>query len=153
MDLAFLALAAKNVEEENALVPEVLLLLIAVLVGGGVQVWLQPWRAGFYANLVDALCSLGLALFIGAGWIAFFIGLKLGAWRHRRGLQPAARRAIVQVEVDESVECRVCLDAEASHAIVPCGHLCVCSACLTTLTGGCPMCRGDIEGCLRVYRP
>eukprot|EP00929_Paragymnodinium_shiwhaense_P091518 TRINITY_DN51434_c0_g1_i1.p1 TRINITY_DN51434_c0_g1~~TRINITY_DN51434_c0_g1_i1.p1 ORF type:complete len:784 (+),score=64.15 TRINITY_DN51434_c0_g1_i1:297-2354(+) len=46
--------------------------------------------------------------------------------------------------------CCVCLDAGASHVIVPCGHQCVCGSCVRGLTS-CPVCRGPIHQSIRVF--
>jgi len=47
--------------------------------------------------------------------------------------------------------CRqVCMDADVSMALQPCGHVCVCEACAGPLKD-CPMCRADIASVLHVY--
>ena len=54
--------------------------------------------------------------------------------------------------------CVVCWDGRADHAVVPCGHLCLCEVCGTagelkaTLRGRCPVCKGKAETSLRVFR-
>lgn len=55
---------------------------------------------------------------------------------------------------DVSVECIVCFDAERTHALVPCGHLCVCKACVELILeqrGTCPLCRKVCAMAMRVY--
>ena len=70
--------------------------------------------------------------------------------------------------------CVVCFDRECTHALVPCGHRCVCEACSTQLLGAkdaarpeedgggaeqreevdaafCPICRRRCESALRVF--
>merc|ERR1719247_1687181 len=42
-----------------------------------------------------------------------------------------------------SSTCVICLDAEADHLIIPCGHKCGCHTCLSHLTK-CPICRVPI---------
>jgi hypothetical protein len=52
-------------------------------------------------------------------------------------------------EDEESKECKICLDEQASFAVHPCGHLCLCRACVQlpdTLTNGCPICREAVDG-------
>ena len=49
---------------------------------------------------------------------------------------------------DEAL-CVVCLDAERTHAFLPCGHRCVCEGCLGL--SHCPICRAVATGTLRVY--
>ena len=49
----------------------------------------------------------------------------------------------------EEALCVVCFDAPKDHAIVPCGHICVCEACAEQLTKArtpmCPVCREPIQ--------
>lgn len=52
--------------------------------------------------------------------------------------------------------CTICSDNSATHAIIPCGHFCICFSCLTTLKNTstdprCPCCRGPITNSLRIY--
>jgi len=52
----------------------------------------------------------------------------------------------------EGTECVVCLDAQKSHVIFPCGHRCVCGACATALIGQpCPLCRIPCQTSCKVY--
>lgn len=46
--------------------------------------------------------------------------------------------------------CVVCMDAVPTHALVPCGHRCVCGACAPQLQN-CPLCRKRSTGSLRVF--
>eukprot|EP00929_Paragymnodinium_shiwhaense_P090882 TRINITY_DN50975_c0_g1_i1.p1 TRINITY_DN50975_c0_g1~~TRINITY_DN50975_c0_g1_i1.p1 ORF type:complete len:637 (-),score=109.00 TRINITY_DN50975_c0_g1_i1:33-1943(-) len=59
-------------------------------------------------------------------------------------------------EEDDSGLCTVCLDVPADAAVVPCGHMCGCYACLEQLRSSrapyCPMCRGDVTAVMRIYR-
>ena len=54
--------------------------------------------------------------------------------------------------------CIVCWDRRADHAIVPCGHLCLCSCCSIhatlqgTLRGRCPVCKCVAQKAMKVYR-
>ena len=56
-------------------------------------------------------------------------------------------------EGGEGGECVVCLSGEREHAIVPCGHRCLCRGCAMLYGAGarCPLCRGPSVGVLRVY--
>ena len=50
--------------------------------------------------------------------------------------------------------CVVCQDEIANFAVVPCGHVCLCSTCSDICTGDdrpCPLCRVDILSTLRIY--
>lgn len=51
----------------------------------------------------------------------------------------------------EKHECVVCLDAQAKHAMVPCGHLCVCGDCAKQSLNDCPVCRGKVDNVIRIY--
>mmetsp|Transcript_34536 Transcript_34536/g.101498 ORF Transcript_34536/g.101498 Transcript_34536/m.101498 type:complete len:352 (-) Transcript_34536:11-1066(-) len=54
--------------------------------------------------------------------------------------------------------CIVCWDRRADHAIVPCGHLCLCSRCSSyatlqgTLRGQCPVCKCVAQRAMKVFR-
>ena len=78
----------------------------------------------------------------------------------RLGAEKEQLRASIagHLEMAEAAQrCVVCWDAPSSYAIVPCGHVCCCGACLHALQGGvpeqrlCPKCRGGIESVLRVF--
>jgi hypothetical protein len=51
--------------------------------------------------------------------------------------------------------CVVCIDATTDHAIVPCGHLCVCSTCgprlARTRHARCPICREPVQSLQRIF--
>ena len=55
----------------------------------------------------------------------------------------------------EDALCVVCLDARKDHAIVPCGHMCVCGPCAAMLNQAghpsCPVCRGPIASTMRMF--
>ena len=59
---------------------------------------------------------------------------------------------------DDSRLCVVCLDKEKSHAFFPCGHMCVCEACVETVTSLapekrlCPICRVPIDTSNRIFQ-
>ena len=55
-------------------------------------------------------------------------------------------------KVESQAECVVCLDAKQECAIVPCGHVCICSECKDALADNrCPICRQPVASFLRVY--
>lgn len=50
--------------------------------------------------------------------------------------------------------CVVCLDAEATHACLPCGHKCMCETCAGLVlhtTGICPMCREEVTDTIQIF--
>ena len=55
-----------------------------------------------------------------------------------------------QAPAKASAECVVCLDAEATHVIVPCGHICLCADCTNDLKA-CPLCRMPLVQTMRIY--
>lgn len=51
-------------------------------------------------------------------------------------------------------QCVICMDEDATHALIPCGHKCVCSNHAMILIDNsdvCPMCRRAITGSVKVY--
>jgi len=53
--------------------------------------------------------------------------------------------------------CVICLVSPKNHAIVPCGHLCLCENCSVHYvdndkkSGSCPICRNDVTMVMKVY--
>ena len=53
---------------------------------------------------------------------------------------------------ETSDDCVVCMAAPKTHALVPCGHQCVCIRCAPTIQGmPCPICREVVVGFCRVF--
>ena len=56
-------------------------------------------------------------------------------------------------------ECVICMEAQVSVALVPCGHLVLCGPCASRLWSGattsmkCPMCRTEVRERLLTYLP
>ncbi|CRL08548.1 CLUMA_CG021233, isoform A [Clunio marinus] len=50
-----------------------------------------------------------------------------------------------------AIECVICMDAQTRVIFLPCGHLCCCIDCSTSLVE-CPMCRASIERKIRVIQ-
>lgn len=46
--------------------------------------------------------------------------------------------------------CVVCMDLPATHALVPCGHRCLCASHAVNVPR-CPVCRGAVERMIRVF--
>ena len=46
--------------------------------------------------------------------------------------------------------CVVCVEREKELALVPCGHVCLCSVCFRSVTS-CPMCRAEFTSSVRIY--
>eukprot|EP00927_Polykrikos_kofoidii_P067488 TRINITY_DN62979_c0_g1_i1.p1 TRINITY_DN62979_c0_g1~~TRINITY_DN62979_c0_g1_i1.p1 ORF type:complete len:430 (+),score=33.25 TRINITY_DN62979_c0_g1_i1:175-1290(+) len=48
--------------------------------------------------------------------------------------------------------CVVCMDGEARHAAIPCGHLALCRSCAQqNLTSCCPVCRQRVNSFVRIF--
>lgn len=55
---------------------------------------------------------------------------------------------------NESRQCCVCMDRERSAALLPCGHVCVCTECSERLRSrgqSCPICRSRIDTSVRLF--
>jgi len=58
--------------------------------------------------------------------------------------------------LDDDILCSICLDNEADHLFIPCGHVCVCMNCsqrVLDTTSTCPLCRLTCTAAYRVYLP
>lgn len=51
--------------------------------------------------------------------------------------------------------CAVCLERPPDTAVVPCGHMCGCQACLQAIADStdpqCPLCRGPVTSVMRIF--
>lgn len=65
-----------------------------------------------------------------------------------------SRRHAAQGNEEGLGPCCICFDKEKSHALFPCGHLCVCIDCAQYLhaqRSQCPLCRRNIENQAQVF--
>jgi hypothetical protein len=76
-------------------------------------------------------------------------GARGGGGRGGRGTGRAKFRQ-PEAPAKASAECVVCLDAEATHVVVPCGHICLCADCTMDLKA-CPLCRTPLVQTMRIY--
>ena len=78
--------------------------------------------------------------------------LRMQQMQAQLGVPPAASSPHSDVE---ETQCVVCFDAPKDHAIVPCGHQCVCARCAEQLTKTrtptCPVCREPIIQTMKVF--
>ena len=65
--------------------------------------------------------------------------------------RPRVQQATTDVFKSDNA-CVVCLDAAKTHIFVPCGHLCVCESCTTSLNLKCPICRATASLVMRTYQ-
>jgi hypothetical protein len=53
--------------------------------------------------------------------------------------------------------CVVCIDATTDHAVIPCGHVCLCSTCgprlARTRHARCPICREPVQSLQKLFFP
>jgi hypothetical protein len=47
-------------------------------------------------------------------------------------------------------ECVVCMEGKTDHAIIPCGHVCLCSNCVSGIKK-CPICRADVTQMVKLF--
>jgi serine/threonine protein kinase len=49
--------------------------------------------------------------------------------------------------------CVWCMDKPADYAVLPCGHKCLCEADSAAIVAmnGCPVCRGPVQRCARIW--
>uniref|UniRef100_A0A7N0RD15 RING-type domain-containing protein n=1 Tax=Kalanchoe fedtschenkoi TaxID=63787 RepID=A0A7N0RD15_KALFE len=66
--------------------------------------------------------------------------------------QERADTALKEADIAKAAwTCRICLNAEVDHTIVPCGHV-LCRRCSSAVTK-CPFCRIQVSRMHRIYRP
>uniref|UniRef100_A0A8W8JIX3 RING-type domain-containing protein n=3 Tax=Magallana gigas TaxID=29159 RepID=A0A8W8JIX3_MAGGI len=46
--------------------------------------------------------------------------------------------------------CKICMEKDASIAMLPCGHLCCCADCAPAMRK-CPICRQFVKGTVRTW--
>jgi len=73
------------------------------------------------------------------------------------GIDPfsnSGQASVLEPEEDDGM-CIVCMERRADTAVVPCGHVCRCVACLEMVKQQqqpqCPMCRGPVQSTMRIY--
>eukprot|EP01084_Bolivina_argentea_P152227 265586_1 len=48
-------------------------------------------------------------------------------------------------------ECVICMDDHLCYAVLPCGHLCICSDCKDLIEEVCPICKKECKSLIRIY--
>ena len=51
--------------------------------------------------------------------------------------------------------CCICFSQATTHALIPCGHMCLCDSCTATLPPSfsrCPICRKEIQQVVKIFR-
>uniref|UniRef100_A0A7S3D9I8 RING-type domain-containing protein n=2 Tax=Palpitomonas bilix TaxID=652834 RepID=A0A7S3D9I8_9EUKA len=67
----------------------------------------------------------------------------------RQARERQVRREREEAETEK--QCKICYTNDTSHALLPCGHFCVCEECLPHLRQ-CPICNGDFVDSNRIYQ-
>jgi hypothetical protein len=68
-----------------------------------------------------------------------------------KGIEAQEVRKSQEAE-QENNDCVICFDKNKTHAIIPCGHHCVCGECAKILAGNnCPICRCKVEGAIHIF--
>ena len=70
---------------------------------------------------------------------------------HEQSAEVQADRRSALKSIEEGRECVVCWSRKSEIALIPCGHVCLCSSCPPLSV--CPMCRAEVKSSLRVYLP
>jgi hypothetical protein len=82
------------------------------------------------------------------------LGMSSNEWEVVAG-GAGARPSSPPPSVAGDSSCIVCLSMHRTHAVIPCGHRCLCTGCadLVAIERACPICRSHADGLLRVYDP
>ena len=79
--------------------------------------------------------------------------------RKKSGVEPQAKPKKQKKEKDvaEDQECKICWEARATTAVVPCGHASFCFSCIDAYHKAdashvCPVCRGPITSIMKLYQ-
>lgn len=78
--------------------------------------------------------------------------LAMRIWRGHANGGLSFGRALEQAEQAPPGQCTVCMDAQSSYLLDPCGHMAACETCAESLQR-CPLCMEDITRRIRFYFP
>lgn len=113
------------------------------------SVWNSSW------TIMSELIALRIGLVVLIQYISFVFSCGMV---HILIARPARSYFALQAQAARSnsygSECCVCLDEQATHAFVPCGHLVVCKSCgdaIVSSTRHCPICDCLTHGTCKVY--
>ena len=74
----------------------------------------------------------------------------INAYKRTLDLCAASVAQYTDPNLNDSECCSVCLVSRKTHAFLPCGHMCVCSACGSKLDR-CPLCKMKAKWVTRIY--
>ena len=81
---------------------------------------------------------------------AYFVQLRtiFTAWRDMVSNMTINKKD----SAEETKQCVVCMSEERSHAIIPCGHKCLCIHCASNHSfNECPLCRATVTLVCKIY--
>lgn len=65
-------------------------------------------------------------------------------------IEPQFDEPIIQSELKEESNCKVCLDNKSTYAFIPCGHLCICENCINDINQ-CILCQTKSINKLKIF--
>ena len=79
---------------------------------------------------------------------------KRGGKREREASSGAAAgNNVSPAKRAKAGECVICMSKSAEVAFSPCGHLCVCSGCVSRAKKHCPICRKQFTSHQKIFFP
>ncbi|MCL6271798.1 hypothetical protein M3P05_17910 [Sansalvadorimonas sp. 2012CJ34-2] len=76
-----------------------------------------------------------------------FEALSLSSSARNTGESSRAKQPSAEIEDNT---CVICLEAERTHTVIPCGHKMYCETCVSHLTE-CAMCREPVKSSMKIY--
>lgn len=58
---------------------------------------------------------------------------------------------VPSIEIEQRLECTICLERQRDAVLLPCRHFCVCVQCYFGLLEKCPTCRQDVTDFIKVF--
>lgn len=133
--------------------------------------WISGLEDGKFISIIEEVRASGVdgeeielavdATSLKNAWGVKNIRTCRALWPHVKRLKGAQLEGKVAVWAPEvkkvappkepEATCCVCFVAEPSHAVIPCGHQCLCGPCGQQLRN-CPICRGPIKGLMQVFK-
>ena len=87
----------------------------------------------------------------------YYISERQDAESNRSGdrveVDSGESRGLANAEESSAGKCIVCFES-ATHALIPCGHMCLCDDCAPIMVGQgtCPICRGSVQKSIHIYQ-
>jgi len=90
----------------------------------------------------------------GGGQSRETMGEEVRSGDNRAGGRVGASPTIIDLRTPDASTCVVCFEEQRTHALVPCGHWCLCGTCsISIMRRGmvCPVCRAPFELAMKVF--